>query len=146
MTQYRTIRLRVPVLVAREPEQEVTTPEEAAAAIRAFLDKENAPRDREVFGILALNARGKVIGAEVVSIGTATAALVHPREVFRGAISLGAISLIAWHTHPSGDPSPSPEDRMLHDRLIQAGEVLGIPVVDGLVLGGDHHFTMGGAA
>lgn len=139
---YRTIRLKIPVLLAREGGSEITGPDEAVAAIRAFLEREKAPKDREVFGVLTLNTRGKFIGAEIVSIGTANSALVHPREVFRGAIAVGAISLIAWHTHPSGDPGPSTEDRVLHERLVKAGELLGIPVIDGLVIGKDSYTSL----
>lgn len=135
MSEYRTVRLKIPILTVREAAGvPVEGPSDAEVVVRAFLDRERAPEDREIFGVVALNVRGRLIAVEIVSVGTATTALVHPREVFRGAIALGAVSLIVWHTHPSGDPTPSEEDRVVYDRLRKAGEVLGIPVVDGLVL------------
>ena len=141
--EYRTIRLKVPCAgMVREGSTSVEGPVEAVAAIRAFLEKEHAPMDREVFGIVALNARGKVSGAAVCFIGIATASLVHPREVFRDAIAMGAVQIIHFHTHPSGDPSPSSEDCMLHDRLKACGDLLGIPVLDGLVLGADRFVSL----
>jgi DNA repair protein RadC len=71
----------------------------------------------------------------VVSIGTLTATLVHPREVFAPAISCGAASLVVAHNHPSGDPTPSHEDRLLTQRLSEAGRLLGLQLDDHLVIG-----------
>lgn len=140
---YRKITLRIPKLKAAEPQSDpITGPDEAVAILRAYLDRTMAPCDREVFGVLYLNARGRVVGCETTAIGTMTMCLVHPREVFRGAISAAAVSIIHWHTHPSGESSPSPEDFELHERLKMAGEVIGIPVMDGLVLGRDNHTSM----
>ncbi|MBI2378917.1 MAG: JAB domain-containing protein [Deltaproteobacteria bacterium] len=87
-----------------------------------------------------LDARGRAIGVVMISRGTLTSSLVHPREVFAPAISARAASIILAHNHPSGDPSPSDEDFELSERLKVAGAVLGIPVVDSLVLG-DDEFT-----
>jgi DNA repair protein RadC len=85
---------------------------------------------REHFVVLMLDGRHRPIAYQVVSIGTATASLVHPREVFQTAVGLGACGVIVVHNHPSGDPSPSREDREITQRLIQAGEVLGIRLLD----------------
>lgn len=96
---------------------------------------------RESFHVLLLDARHRLIGEEVVSIGTLTASLVHPREVFREAIRAAAAALLVVHNHPSGDPTPSAEDRRVTDRLRSAGELLGIRVVDHVIVSPGGHFS-----
>jgi DNA repair protein RadC len=89
---------------------------------------------QEHFCVLLLDGRHRVLGEEVVSLGTLTASLVHPREVFRPALRACAAALILVHNHPSGDPEPSPEDRTVTERLGRAGELLGVPVLDHVVI------------
>ena len=89
---------------------------------------------QEHFIVLLLDGRHRVLGEELVSLGTLTASLVHPREVFRPAIRASAASLILVHNHPSGDPEPSPEDRTVTERLASAGDLLGVPVIDHVVV------------
>lgn len=91
--------------------------------------------DRECFWRLDLDARNAVVAYELVSIGTLTAALVHPREVFKGALLANAAGVILAHNHPSDDVSPSPEDRETTARLKRAGELLGVPLLDHVILG-----------
>jgi DNA repair protein RadC len=91
-----------------------------------------APEER--FLALLLDGRHRILREVLVSKGTLTASLVHPREVFRSAIRAGAAGLILAHNHPSGDPSPSPEDREVTARLARAGELLGVPVLDHVVV------------
>lgn len=81
-----------------------------------------------------LNARSQLVGRETVSIGTLSASLVHPREVFAPALTHGAAALVVAHNHPSGDCSPSPEDRDATRRLARAGELMGIPLLDHLIV------------
>lgn len=88
---------------------------------------------REHFVALYLDGRHRPIAHQVVSIGTASASLVHPREVFQPAILVGACAVIVAHNHPSGDPSPSREDREITERLAQAGALLGISLLDSVV-------------
>lgn len=90
--------------------------------------------NQEHFVVLLLDGRHRVLGEEIVSLGTLTASLVHPREVFRPAIRASAAALILVHNHPSGDPEPSPEDRTVTERLASAGELLGVPVLDHVVV------------
>lgn len=99
--------------------------------------------DREHFVAIDLDARHRVIEKRVVAIGTITGVECHPREVFRPAISNGAVSIIVAHNHPSGDPSPSRQDVELTARLREVGELIGIPVVDHLVIveDGYHSFA-----
>jgi DNA repair protein RadC len=89
---------------------------------------------QERFVVVLLDARQRVLRSEVISQGTLTASLVHPREVFRPALRDAAAALVLVHNHPSGDPTPSAEDREVTARLASAGEILGIRVVDHVVV------------
>lgn len=91
---------------------------------------------QEHFMVLLLDNKNKVIKTETISIGTINASLVHPREVFVKAIRQHAAAVILAHNHPSGDPRPSAEDRAITKRLLESGELLGIPVLDHVVIGG----------
>jgi len=90
--------------------------------------------DREAFFVLLLDGRQRIRREVQVSVGTLTASLVHPREVFREAIRESAAALVLVHNHPSGDPCPSREDREVTRRLVEAGRVVGIEVVDHVVV------------
>lgn len=89
---------------------------------------------REVFCVLLLNARHEMMKRVTVSVGSLNASIVHPREVFRPAIIEAAASIVLVHNHPSGDPEPSEEDRTITDRLVKAGELLGIAVLDHVII------------
>ncbi len=88
----------------------------------------------ERFFVLLLDGRHRILKDVTVSQGTLTASLVHPREVFQAALRETAAAIILVHNHPSGDPSPSVEDREITQRLVRAGEILGIKVLDHLVI------------
>ena len=92
--------------------------------------------DREHFVVLALDARNRPIGCNTVSVGSLSASIVHPREVFKFAILANATAVILAHNHPSGEVSPSKDDIELTQRLVQAGQIMGIDVLDHLVIGG----------
>lgn len=96
--------------------------------------------DREHFLALLLNTKNQVLATETISIGTLNASMVHPRELFKIAIRRSAAAVILAHNHPSGDPTPSREDISLTKRLIEAGEILGIDVLDHIIIG-DNRFT-----
>lgn len=113
------------------PSRSVQSPADACALLRAFI----GDADREHFAVLLLDTRNRVTGIHNVSVGNLNASLVHPREVFKAAILGSAAALIVAHNHPSGDADPSPEDLTLTHRLKQAGELLGIPVLDHLIIG-----------
>jgi DNA repair protein RadC len=89
----------------------------------------------ERFGLLALNAKGALLAERILSQGTSSATLVSPREFFREALRYGAVTALAFHNHPSGDPTPSREDILLTRRLRAAGEALGVPLGDHLIVG-----------
>src|SRR5207245_2331486 len=90
--------------------------------------------DREAFVALHLDYKNRLDGLHVVSIGSLSASLVHPREVFKAAILSNAAAIIVVHNHPSGDPTPSREDREITARLKLSGETLGIPLLDHVIV------------
>lgn len=97
--------------------------------------------DREEFIAVLLDGKGRVMGFNTVSVGSLTASLVHPREVFKAAIIANAATLILVHNHPSGDPEPSAEDVALTRRLKEAGDLLGIRILDHVVIGDDRYVS-----
>lgn len=107
----------------------IEKPEDVLAQVTYLRDKK-----KEYFVALYLNARNQLIHKETISIGSLNASLVHPREVFQPAIVLSAASIILVHNHPSGDCQPSEDDLELTKKLIQAGEIIGIEILDHLVL------------
>ena len=107
---------------------------DAAQVYEAFKE-EFSQLDREMFVALLLDGKNGVIGFNVVSVGSLTAALVHPREVFKPVILANAAAVILLHNHPSGSAEPSAEDRVLTERLERAGELLGIRVLDHIIAG-----------
>ena len=96
---------------------------------------------RESFHVVLLDGRHRVMAVEAVSLGTLTASLVHPREVFREAIRRAAAAMLLVHNHPSGDPNPSKEDRDVTRRLEAAGNLLGIRVLDHVIVAEDGYFS-----
>ena len=100
-----------------------------------LMQKELRNCDRETFCALHLNAKGKPLSMSVVSIGELNSTLVHPREVFKASILSNAAAVIFMHNHPSGDLTPSEEDKKATKRLEMAGQILGIPVVDHIIVG-----------
>ena len=107
---------------------------------RAFMPGLRLERRESFFAIL-LDARHRVLGRRPVSLGTLTASLVHPREVFREVIREAAAALVVVHNHPSGDPAPSAEDHEVTERLRKAGELLGIPLVDHVIVADSGFFS-----
>jgi len=97
---------------------------------------------QEEFHVLLLNSQNRVIREVLVSRGILDASLVHPREVFRAAILEGAASIVVVHNHPSGDPTPSPEDRGVTDRLAEAGRTVGIPLLDHVIVGAGRYASL----
>lgn len=116
---------------------QIASPEALAALFRGIIGDET----RETFAAVYLDARHNPIGWHIVSIGTLTASLVHPREVFRPAIALGAAAVAVAHNHPSGDPSPSQDDRNVTERLADAGNMIGIHLIDHVIIGEDRHYS-----
>jgi DNA repair protein RadC len=123
------------MILSRE-KTELRNPQEVSQHIRKIFRKlDRLDRNKEHFFLISLNTRSKVKFVELISIGTVSSSLVHPREVFRRSISRGATSVIICHNHPSGDPQPSDEDVTLTRRLIEAGKIIGIEVLDHIIIG-----------
>jgi len=106
-----------------------------------FMRKEASYLDREYFWRIDLDTRNYVLSMETCSIGTLSASLVHPREYFKGAILSNAAATICCHNHPSQDTNPSPEDREATRRIKKAGELLGIPLHDHIILADEGFFS-----
>lgn len=122
----------------RQAPERLTTPAAAAAFVRSIIP---TGETREHFVSIGLDVRGKPFAWQVVSIGTLDSALVHPRSVFGPMVAAAAHSLIVAHNHPSGDPIPSAEDVLVTDRLVAAGQILGVPILDHLVIGDGDSFV-----
>lgn len=97
---------------------------------------------KEVFKAILLDTKNQVIKTVDVSVGSLNSSIVHPREVFSEAVKCGSNSIIFVHNHPSGDPSPSPEDIQTTHRLLNAGNILGIKVLDHIVIGDGKYISL----
>ena len=116
----------------------IRSPEDAAE----YLMEDLRYQQSEHFVCLFLNTKNQVIAQETLSIGSLNASIVHPREVFRAAIKRSSASIICAHNHPSGDPSPSPEDMQVTERLVKAGELIGIEVLDHVIIGDKRYVSL----
>ena len=96
----------------------------------------------EQFGIVMLDTKHRVIRVSIVSMGSLDSTVVHPREVFREAASASAAAIVLFHNHPSGDPAPSPDDLVLTTRMVHAGHIMGIDVVDHLILADQRYCSL----
>jgi len=109
--------------------------------VAEFLLPQYGNRRVEQFGVLLLDTKHRVLRCTVLSVGTLDASIVHPREVFREAVAAGAAAIVLFHNHPSGDPEPSTEDTRLTERLMAAGVMMGINVLDHVILGDARYFS-----
>ena len=116
--------------------RQILSPNDAYEMIKEQLEG----LDREQFIIACLNTKNEPTNISVVAVGTLNKAIVHPREVFKTAILSNAASIMAFHNHPSGNAEPSQQDIQLTHRLVEAGELLGIKLLDHLIIG-DGTFT-----
>lgn len=117
----------------------VNCPRDARDIVQTVLDINSEAVEK--FGILTLNMKNMVVGMHVISIGSLNAAIVHPRDVFKAAMMNNAATIVCFHNHPSGDPTPSPEDIQITKRLCEAGEMLGIEVLDHIIVGSGDRYT-----
>lgn len=90
---------------------------------------------QEMFGIIMLNTKNKIIGLSVISIGTLNQSLVHPREVFKQALVANSNRIVLFHNHPSGDTTPSKDDIDITSRLVEGGKILGVDILDHIIVG-----------
>lgn len=117
----------------------IKTPADVVKVVNSLAEKK-----KEYLVALYLNARNRVIKQQTISVGTLTASLIHPREVFAPAIQNHAAQLILVHNHPSGDVEPSLEDIHITERLVEVGNILGIKVIDHVILAQNNFFSFNG--
>ena len=115
---------------------------EDPAVAAAALSNDLMWQAQERFAVLLLDIKHRLIGTQVITIGTATETLAHPRDIFREVIRQGAVRLIVAHNHPSGNVEPSPEDIVLTRQLLAGAQFLGIPLLDHLILGNGDHLSL----
>jgi DNA repair protein RadC len=119
-----------------EPKRKICSPKD----VYAFMFPKMREHKKEKFVTLYLDTKNQILKEETISIGSLNASIVHPREVFKGALELSSASIIMIHNHPSGDPSPSREDIMVTEKLVDGGKLLGIDVLDHIIIG-DGRYT-----
>ena len=118
------------------PDRRIADPQATAKMLASYFQG----LDREHFAVILVNAKNVFIGINVVSIGHLSGSIVHPREVFKPAIIGNAHAIILAHNHPSGDVTPSQEDKEVTKILVEAGNILKIPVLDHIILGDNGEF------
>jgi DNA repair protein RadC len=116
---------------------QLASPREAAA----FLVPQYGSRSVEQFGVVLLDTRFRLIRTTLLSVGVLDGTTTHPRELFREAVTGGAAAVVLFHNHPSGDPTPSGDDILLTQQMFEAGEVIGIRVIDHLVLADNRYYS-----
>lgn len=116
----------------------VISSEDAIRIISKFYDYE----DREKLYVILINSHRKVIGINLVSVGTVDKVMMHPREIFKPAILLGAAAIIMVHNHPSGNIIPSNEDKDITNRIIECGHLLDIPLMDHIIYSEDNYYSL----
>lgn len=124
------------MILKENTKMKVSNSSDVAKVLQAVLETESTvEQEKEHFWVLGLNTKNVVKFVDLVSLGILTNAVVHPRGFFRLAVMKGVNSIIAGHNHPSGDPAPSREDIALTTKLREAGEILGIRVLDHVIIG-----------
>jgi DNA repair protein RadC len=143
--QRRVARLEASVELGRrmlrksvDAKRVISTPEEVAELIRPMA----MGLHREHFWSVMLNTKNHLLKVAEISVGSLNASIVHPRELFKEAVKVSAASVVVVHNHPSSDVTPSGADISLTRRLVKAGDVLGIEVLDHMVIGGDEHASL----
>jgi DNA repair protein RadC len=116
----------------------LTTPRQLAA----YLLPQYGAVAVEQFGIVVLDTRHRAIRVRIVSVGSLDSTIVHRREVFREAASASAAAVVLFHNHPSGDPTPSPDDLVLTTMMVSAGDIMGIEVIDHVILADQQYFSL----
>lgn len=118
--------------------RKISNPEDVKPLVIQFI----GDKDREHFGVICLDTKNQPTHIMTVSIGTLNSSMVHPREVFKAAILSNSASVILFHNHPSGNPEPSITDNEITRRLVEAGEIIGIKVIDHVIIGDDKFLSM----
>ena len=118
----------------------IMSPDDVAYVGREFIRIHEEPE--EYMYMICMNTKNKVIGVFEISHGSVNSSIVNPREVFQKALLANAVSIIVMHNHPSGDPTPSKEDIDVTNRLVEAGKIVGISVLDHLIIGDGKYVSL----
>lgn len=129
---------RFKTLKSKNGNFKITSPRE----ISSLLINEMSNLNQEVFKVILLNTKNNIIGTKDVFKGTLNSSIVHPREVFKEAVSRGSASIIVCHNHPSGDPNPSREDIDITIRLKECGKLMGIALLDHIIIGNNKYVSL----
>ncbi|RXA21728.1 JAB domain-containing protein [Methanosarcina sp. MSH10X1] len=121
-----------------EPKRKICSPKD----VYVLMYPKMREQKKEKFITLCLDTKNQVLKEEVVSIGSLNASIVHPREVFKSALLESSASVIMVHNHPSGDPSPSREDIMVTEKMVEGGKLLGIDVLDHIIIGDGRYVSL----
>lgn len=133
---YETLNVKEDITNYLKPGTRFTAPQQVYETF-SFLMKET----KEMFLTLHLDGKNRIIAMDLVSIGSLNQSIVHPREVFKTALLSNAAAIICVHQHPSGDPTPSSEDLAITRRLKEAGEIMGIKILDHIIIGDDQYLS-----
>jgi len=121
-----------------DPKRKITSPRD----VYTFMYPYYREQKKEIFKVLYLDTKNQILKEEVISIGSLNASIVHPREVFKVALALSSASIIMCHNHPSGDPTPSREDILITEKLVNGGEILGVSVLDHVIIGDGRYISL----
>jgi len=132
------------VLTKQAAKRQIKSPEDVFNAVREMAADDMRFYDREHFRAMYLDRKGGLLAVDEISIGGLSSSIAHPREVFKTAVKRSAASVILIHNHPSGDPSPSAEDIELTRRMIEAGNIMGIEVLDHIIIGENNQYSLKG--
>ncbi|HCF49795.1 MAG TPA: hypothetical protein DER60_05910 [Syntrophomonas sp.] len=124
--------------LSQESKPVITSPED----VKTLVMEDMRYLDREHFKVIYLDRKGGIIVTEDISVGGLHSSMAHPREVFKNAVKRSAASIILVHNHPSGDPHPSNEDMETTRRLVEAGQIVGIEVLDHVIIGDNKYCSM----
>jgi DNA repair protein RadC len=138
MKQYLVREMEIKYKASEWVKKTMNTPE----AVYEFMKDKIGDATQENFAVLCVNTKNVITGWQIISRGSATEAVVHPREVFKLAILSNANAIIVCHNHPSGEPAPSREDIVTTMRLKNAGELLGLPILDHIIIGDGKFYSM----
>ncbi|MGS0765276.1 RadC family protein [Syntrophomonas curvata] len=120
----------------------IKSPEDVVSTVTGMTMEEMRYYDREHFRVMYLDRKGGLLIMEDISVGGLHSSIVHPREVFKTAVKKSAASMILVHNHPSGDPTPSREDIDITRRLLEAGKLMGIEIIDHVIIGDNKYCSL----
>lgn len=129
-------------LAVKQPAQKLSSSLDVAELIRSLLKLESEiDQDKEHFWAIGVSSNNQIKYIDLVSLGSLQSSVVHPREVYRLAIFRGVAALIIAHNHPSGDPTPSPDDTIITRHLVEAGKIIDIKILDHVVVAGGCEYS-----